>query len=584
MRNGQELTPTFFAAPDVQRPRGHSNLSAVSCQEDSAPDGQKTRTYSNHSVAPDVQRPRGQSNLSAATCHEDAVSSDGHEEEFSSGIRRQSEYVTELFSAGAHARKSLLARIEELEFAKTVDSVAVATKAPSVVQNAPKQNSAPPVTPVVRVETPLAKQEKELHKLELAKQEKELAKQEKGRTQAEERAKSAEKEQVKNRAELERVKAMLEEEAEARRAQDYELKLALDKIEQQSREIEKLRMLVDELARDDGKSKDSKEKLKSVGLVWRTPTQQVFERLFQDAVDRDERRRNLIVSLEQARDEQALDIFKSSFLQCSNYDISGCPESYEDTTSFGPGVVKSQARNWLVDNSHNSWVSLRTLASTEVAHLHAHTNIETRFAVSPEHETTLNAGRSSSPQRVQTMAPSPPLNGIPYPFPRTSSPQRACSPEADLGVEGRQVGTRSRSNSPDEAAVRAAMMAEQEIDKFTSSGFAAALGLTHNRNSAEVWQPSLRARSPKPTGSRPTSASSSKALRKARATITARPRSAALPALQRVQRPHSEASLLKEAQRLLAAPANPTAKLGRSASAPSVRRGLPGRPQIAAGT
>ena len=45
----------------------------------------------------------------------------------------------------------------------------------------------------------------------------------------------------------------------------------------------------------------------------------VFERLFQDAVDREERRDNLMLSLAQARDDEALHIFKSSLVQFSSY-------------------------------------------------------------------------------------------------------------------------------------------------------------------------------------------------------------------------------------------------------------------------
>lgn len=271
-----------------------------------------------------------------------------------------------------------------------------------------------------------------------------------------------------------------------------------------------------------------------------------------------------MATLEQARDEHALEIFQNSYPPFSNPALFGLFEQMnvtDDLTSFGPGTLKSQGSGWLMETSGQSLHSLHSLHMYEGSQPHA---LVAR-PPSPLAEPSSRASHSPSP-RV------PPVTATPVPFSRlrSNSPERSFSPCQDISVEGQQFGARSRSNSPQaqESAIKAGTRERSE--------FAAALGLTWKADSSDFQvsgsRPySRRVLSPKSSGSRPTSANSAAALRKARATITARPKSAALPAIQRLQRPPSEASLLKEAKRLLATPANPSSQLSRSASAPGVR-------------
>lgn len=500
---------------------------------------------------PDVQPSIQHSTTAPAVC------SHVHSDEFAHGVKKRSMYLVEMLGVERHIRKALEARLAEARtaLAKVPEKV-VEKKAPAVViQSAPVKvstnNTAAMAAAAAAASKAASEREAEFQEA-MSALKKDCAK-------AEGRAKTAEKEKTEQQAELKETKALLEEESKARLAKDKELETALKKMKDMDDENDKLRALMEELSHEGGGK--SSEKLKSIGLCWRKPTRKVFDRLYQDSVDRHERHRNLLLSLEQARDEQALDMFRSSMLPFSSYEMSGVLGSTDDTTSFGPGVVRSQGTGWLVDHSPESLQSLRPVLSTEESHPHS----------SPAGAEMSAAARSPSPS---------PLNGIPFPFPRTSSPQRSLSPGAELEVEGRYMGPQSRSNSPDEAAVRANRMAEQAGEQLGMSGFAAALGLTAKKSpsdwqvhAAEQWQPPPRPRSPRAKGSRPSSANSAVALHKAKSTIVARPRSAALPAIQKVQRPATEASMLKEAQRLLAAPSNPTGQFGKSASAPGLRGG-----------
>jgi len=253
-------------------------------------------------------------------------------------------------------------------------------------------------------------------------------------------------------------------------------------------------------------------------------------------------------------------------LPLSDYDMDDQNmDEYDDMASFCPGVTKAQAEGWLMERS------------TYEEHMNRRTQSPEVFLTAARSDTA----RSPSPDQWRLGTPT--ANGIPQPFQRqtSSSPSRCPSAEAGLEVAGRNMGLRLRSSSPElniATSAGAAVAADHPGERMGSkSGFAAALGLTCPRSSgdlqeapgAEIYRP--RARSPLSRSSRPNSA---QILRKAKSTITARPRSAALPSIQRMQRAApSEAALLKEAQRLLAAPANPTAQLKRSSSAPGVRGG-----------
>jgi archaellum component FlaC len=463
----------------------------------------------------------------------------------------RSQYINEIFIAEKHIRKSLLARLEEaqeMQMQRSRDGNSLSMEMQSTWSR-----------PVIATAASLGDTSKADHDLELREA---LSR----NAQAEERARIAEKDRANLRSELLQAQSRLAEEVEARQAADTELASAKQRIKELEDEIEKLRALLDELGKDDGKTK---ERLKSVGLNWRKPTKKVFERLFQDSIDRRERKITLITSIEQAREEHALEIFKGSILPYSNYDCSGfldAMDSYDEASSCGRDISRAHTDGWLIDRSQKAGSSHnRTYErSTSAAARMSSPSLDDSVLHSPS-TPTCQAGKIRGRERNQS-----------------SSPSRSVSPDTKLGIEGTHVGPRSRSNSPDEAGFKAA---EEAVSSGlgVSSGFAAAMGLSSKTGTvdgqlseAEISRLPLRTRSPK--GSRPSSAGSGHALRKAKATITARPRSAALPAIQRRQRPPTETSLLKEAQRLLAAPTNPTAQLGgRSTSAPSLRDANLGR-------
>lgn len=377
--------------------------------------------------------------------------------------------------------------------------------------------------------------------------------QENGRKEAENRAEASEKEQATLRAEIKRLQMAQKDSGSASAeltelasAKDKELEAASKENAKLSDEVERLRALIEELSQDEGQAK---EKLQSIGLVWRKPTKRVFERLFQDSVDRQERKKNLISSLAQARDEHALDIFRSSLDPFYDFEVPSTFATigeHGEPTSFCPGILKSQRVGWVgstmsppQDGEPGDSLGGDALRSDETR-LH----------------------RSPSPQPNACV--SFPLNGMPTTFPnsRSRSPVRSSSPNPELGVKGRKQDMRSRSSSP--------------VEQLRFSSYVAALGVACNKHftgaettGVEASRPPrvLRPASPSSNSSRPSSAG----LHRAKATIIARPRSAALPAIQKLQRAPTEAALFKEGQRLLAAPANPAARLGRSSSAPGIR-------------
>lgn len=392
-----------------------------------------------------------------------------------------------------------------------------------------------------------------------------LDEQEEARKVAEERANAREKEQVVLRSEIERLQATQNPGAmsvESLSAKDEELATAQETIEQLKDEVERLRALIDELSGGEGQAR---EKLKAVGLVWRTPTQKVFDRLWQDSVDRQERRKSLIASVAQARDDHALEIFKSSLTPFTDYEvpsINATFDEFEENTSFSSFIVKSQSVGWLVDRSRSFLEpSLRSVMSG------AEDDETAAAALAWQAGSRSSAQRSLSPQSSSACAPAPSdAVTASIPHPRVSSPIRSHSSNPGHGVTGRSArnGSPVRGTSPDAVC-----------DKLDFSSFVAALGVECRRDiptvrapPAEALRPHVRPASPSSSGSRPNSA---QRLHRAKATITARPRSAALPAIQRLHRPPSEAALFKEGQRLLAASSHPTAQLGRSSSAPGIR-------------
>jgi hypothetical protein len=454
------------------------------------------------------------------------------------------EYVTDLVQTERHARKALQVQLAEVQSGKSAEDAAAKARMEAVRSR--EQADAAKVAEAA---------ERERKLLEAS------AEHERARTKAEERARVLELELAKLQLELKRAKAQSED-TELKSEMERELMEAKKTIKELSEELQRLRAMIAELTSGDV----HKDKLKSQHLCWRMPTGKVFERLFQDATDRRERQRNLIASLEQARDEQALEIFKSSLLQFSSYDVPAYSEfadGFEDA-SWCPGVWKGPATGWVMDRSRkavleepapdlcvDSAVGEQTcppgtvsFRPSDALRKHAEMirdSISATVAADLGTESRAAARRTASPAAPAGQSDS-------SKSPRSRSPHENQGGEAqdaqgDMKVEGKHLGP-----IPEQNATTAEKIAAERAD---FADFAASLGLACPSNlpiQQAVAAAPVRRYAPSPAASRPTSA---QIIRRARSNVVARPKSAGLPAITRIHRPQSETALAREAQRIL---------------------------------
>mmetsp|Transcript_21652 Transcript_21652/g.40154 ORF Transcript_21652/g.40154 Transcript_21652/m.40154 type:complete len:1062 (-) Transcript_21652:110-3295(-) len=146
---------------------------------------------------------------------------------------------------------------------------------------------------------------------DLERLQKEAAEQARARELAEKSMERMKDELAKLRAQLARERSNKDTDDEWRAEKEEELAKAQALIKELKAEIERLKGVIAEMA---ATGRMNEKALNEMQLRWRGPTGKVFDRLFQDSIDREERRRALEMSLEQARDEKALEIFKANML------------------------------------------------------------------------------------------------------------------------------------------------------------------------------------------------------------------------------------------------------------------------------
>lgn len=386
-----------------------------------------------------------------------------------------------------------------------------------------------------------------------------------------------------------------------RRENESELEKALQTIEELREEIRRLRKIMSE-PRLVEEEKTANAAAWSEALHWRTPTGKVFERLFQDSVDREDRRRTLFTSLQQARNEQALEIFQGHLRQMSSYDLPIDANGFTES-ELCPEVLQSHLSSWVMDRSKKSFADQplvendRNTAEALRDDISANVNAQLARKGSPTRVTLQRTSRSNSPVGAANQGPSLPSERSARS--RSRVDKRGCS-EAKMMLEGTHVDVIGEHDTTAEhdIADEADGHEENDVQKLDHKGekvkfkeFAASLGLVCSAEpSVQSTTEACRQLTRKPpASSRPNSA---QILRRAKQTITARPRSAAIQGFSRMQRPHSDVALAREAQRLLGQTNAPDATvhtvkqpetlssvLGRSSSAPGLRsvRNRPGR-------
>jgi len=498
-------------------------------------------------------------------------------------LQHSIEFMIGLLHAERQARTTLQTQFDQFRRSAIVDT--------PVEEPASKQVDA----------SELEKQEAKLREAELqeAKMRQNLVEKERARARAEERAKSLELELARLQTQLSEQESQekrntdlrlemelrLAKSERLRRQAEQDLEKALQTIEELREEIRRLKVIRSEPRQTE--EQRACNPVWSESLHWRTPTGKVFERLFQDSVDRADRRRTLITSLQQARNEQALEIFQGHLRQMSSYDLPIDENGFTES-ELCPEVLQQQICSWVMDRSKKSFVDHTTVTNDrEIAEalrddISANVDADLARGKGSPTKVTVQRTRSNSPRPTLEQGPSVPSERAARARSRSDKRNSFESAEANMMLEGIPVelsGEAEERGEFDIIAENGTQRADQKGDKVKFKDFAAALGLpcpTDFPSAAEA--PRQSRRRPAAT-SRPNSA---QILRRAKQTITARPRSAVLQGFSRMQRPHSEVALAREAQRILSQePATkPAAKhletlsnaLGRCSSVPGLRR------------